>query len=182
MADFFVMCGIPRSGKSTVANAIAGKSAGNAVVVSSDAMREKYFGDESIIYNKDLLQNFYDTRKNKTGDEERDWKAVGNAFIFKKMNDMAKAALRCGKDVIYDATSITEKDRRRALSAVAGLYSKAYIVFVQCDLTTALKRNALCKRIVPEEVIYRMNDHLEVPGDFEVNPGVLFDGVITIKT
>lgn len=181
MGDFFVMCGIPRSGKSTVANAIAGKSAGNAVVVSSDAMREKFFGDESILYDKAILQDLYDARNNKTGNEEVDWKAVGNAFVFKKMNAMSRSALRCGKDVIYDATSITEKDRKMALSAVKGLYNKAYIVYVPCELTTALQRNSLCKRVVPEEVIYRMNDRLEVPGDYEVDPDVLFDGIITIN-
>lgn len=181
MSELFVMCGIPRSGKTTVANRVAKMSSNNAVVISADAMREKYFGSESCLYDKKLLLKDYNLRRFESGDSEKDWKIVGNAFVFKKMESAAREALKEGKDVIYDATSITARDRKLVLNALRGLFDSAHIVYIDCPLETALQRNSHCSRKVPEDVITRMYRRLEVPGEADLDPGFLYDEIITIK-
>ena len=97
--------------------------------LSSDKIREELYGNESIQGNP--------------------------AEVFSLMQKRAVEALNEGRDVLYDATNITRKDR----SAIIGLCPKfaeieAHIIWAPIE--TCIERDASRDRTVGKEVIDRM--------------------------
>lgn len=79
-----ILIGLPGSGKSTYAKE-EHESNSNSVYLSSDKIREELYGNESI---------------------------QGNPVeVFTLMQSRAIEALKSGRDVFYDATNLTRKDR-----------------------------------------------------------------------
>ena len=136
-----LMCGVPASGKSTVANNLAqhfGEQ--KAVVISMDAIREKWFG----------------TRKcQDRGDE-----------VYAQSVDDVLSAFESCDIVIYDATNRTRKARRKLVETIQKYYDcLVYCVFMDTPLEVALERNANRDKSiqVPPAVIHRMFDTFEPP-------------------
>ena len=71
MSIFYMMVGLPASGKSTVANSLGG----NVIVRSSDELRDKLLGDINDMSN--------------------------NSGVFDILHSLVKSDLYCGKDVVY---------------------------------------------------------------------------------
>ena len=89
---FIMMVGLPGSGKSTVATELA--EIGNAKIFSSDEYRAKLLGDENDQSN--------------------------NQLVFDKLyEEMLDCILKSGHNVIFDATNITIKDRKRCLEKLS---------------------------------------------------------------
>ena len=136
-----LMCGVPASGKSTVANNLAQHfEEQKAVVISMDAIREKWFG----------------TRKC----QDR-----GDEVYAQSVDDILSAFESCDV-VIYDATNRTRKARRKLVETIYKYYDCAvYCVFMDTPLEVALDRNANRDESiqVPPAVIHRMFDTLETP-------------------
>lgn len=131
---FMMMIGIAGSGKSYHAARLAKES--NAIIVSSDAIRGELFGDEND-------QNH-------------------NAQVFEEVHRRVLAALREGRNVIYDATNLSAKRRKAFLTQVpAGVFKSAYLIATDYDLI--LKQNASRERKVPENVIRSMYLRLQMP-------------------
>lgn len=131
---FMMMIGIAGSGKSYHAAQLAKES--NAIIVSSDAIRGELFGDEND-------QNH-------------------NAQVFEEVHRRVLAALREGRNVIYDATNLSAKRRKAFLTQVpAGVFKSAYLIATDYDLI--LKQNASRERKVPEDVIRSMYLRLQMP-------------------
>lgn len=110
-----------------------------------------------------------------SSDDLRD--ELGKIDIWEEMYVRTEEALRSGEDLIYDATSIKEKDQKTVLELAKkyGARSVAYVMltsFEQC-----IERN--CKRdenrIVPEDVVKRMYNNYEPPTNDE------FDEIIYIR-
>jgi len=135
MATMYMMVGIAGSGKSYVAAQIG------APVVSSDAIREEMYGDESI-----------------QGDANR---------VFNEVHRRIKEYLANGEDVIYDATNLSAKRRKGFLSQLPKDVRKVAVV-VATDIDLILKQNAERERHVPEDVIMRMYRSFQFP---EVSEG-----------
>ena len=136
-----LMCGVPASGKSTVANNLAQHfEEQKAVVVSMDAIREKWFG----------------TRKcQDRGDE-----------VYAQSIDDVLSAFESCDIVIYDATNRTRKARRKLVETIQKYYDcLVYCVFMDTPLEIALERNANRDKSiqVPPTVIHRMFDTFEPP-------------------
>ena len=136
-----LMCGVPASGKSTVANNLAQHfEEQKAVVISMDAIREKWFG----------------TRKC----QDR-----GDEVYAQSVDDILSAFENCDI-VIYDATNRTRKARRKLVETIQKYYDcLVYCVFMDTPLEVALERNANRDKSiqVPPAVIHRMFDTLEPP-------------------
>lgn len=130
--EAFVMVGAPGSGKSTYAT----KTFPNAVVVSSDATREKLYGDAEVQGN---------------------W-----AEIQAEMTRMIKQAAAAGKDVIVDATHYRKqyRDASQTLLKDNG-YELITAVVVDKSLEICLKQNSARDRKVPVEVIQNMHKSLK---------------------
>lgn len=173
--NLIVMVGLPGSGKST-----AGSQYGK--VCSSDDIREELYGDAAIQYDPVLAKKELEAQGISLEDlpkkqAQRMLEQTGNQMVFDALNAKVKEALMAGEDVVYDATSISRKNRARTLQAFAGLYDKAIAVFVNTPLITALQRNRNRTRKVPEDVICRMARQLEPPVQEEG-----FDEIIVLET
>ena len=130
MADLFIMCGIPGSGKSTF---IKNHLKEGTIVISRDQIRfsllkegEDYFAHEKEVYK--IM-----------------WSSISNA-------------LKEGKTVVVDQTSLTPRSRKYLIDHVEG-YEKVNIFWVKTDLETAIARNEKRKgtrAFVPPAQICRM--------------------------
>lgn len=136
MAELICMVGIAGSGKSNWAKQLNAVYP-NSVVVSSDEMRERKYGDESI-----------------QGD---------NNALFEAIYAEIVGFLKSGKDVIFDATNILAKNRVHLLERVGKYATKksAFVVATQYEI--CIVQNTKRVRQVPEYVIERMRKSFTMP-------------------
>lgn len=126
---FIQMIGIPGSGKTEKAKVLAKEH--NAVLLSSDAIREEILGDAS------------DQTKNND--------------VFEVMYKRTCEALSNGQSVIYDATNINHKRRRVLLQQLKAHYDvKAVAVVMATPIQICIDRQANRDRQVGKDVIWRM--------------------------
>lgn len=136
---FFMMVGLPASGKSTEAKILS--QLYSAEIFSSDEIRKELFNNVS---NQD-----------------------DNEEVFKTLHLRVKECLAKDKNCIYDATNINWK-RRKAFLTEINKYNPEKIAIV-CALPVAycVKRNNERKVKVPNEVIKKMYDNFTVPYWYE---------------
>lgn len=140
MTTFYMLCGLPGSGKSYYARE---KAQSNDVIVSSDSIREELYGDASIQENP--------------------------ALIFSTMFQRTRAALWMGRNVFYDATNINSKRRINLLKQLKkdcpGVHYICVIIATPIDVCH--ERNGERERVVPFHVIDRMLRQFEMPYEGE---------------
>lgn len=127
----YVPVGMSGCGKTTY-----GEKLDDAVIVSSDLMRQEYFGDASIQF------------------DERYGKDIGecNAFIFSKVDERTSELLKAGRNVYYDATNLNPVFRKKLIQDFkADAYMTAILFQVSPD--TARDRNKQRNRVVPEKTL-----------------------------
>lgn len=143
---FTMMVGLVGSGKSTYAKQLAEET--NAIICSSDAIREELCGDENSQDNNDE--------------------------VFKILHSRIKECLKKGVNVIYDATSINSKRRRAFLSELRNIPCTKRCVIMATPFKECCERNAARDRVVPYEVIERMYKNWNTPYWFEGWDEILF--------
>lgn len=169
MAKLYMMVGLSASGKSTYAQYIAEQE--NAVIHSSDSLREELFGD---------------VNENSRNDE-----------LFRELHNRMKADLMNGKNVIYDACNISYKRRKAFLNEIKKFKCEKICYFIATPYEKCLKQNQKRDRVVPEYVINRMYKNIYIPQSYEgfdkinmiwsvfdkdyYNFGVLFEGENGLK-
>jgi predicted kinase len=119
-----VFCGIPGSGKTTIARLVA-KSDPSAVHIQTDSMRAMIPAPTYSAGESDL--------------------------VYRASVAAAKEALDSGRLVILDGTFGSRRRREVSLSALSGHYSRVDFVHVVCEIETALRRNTEREAMVPEE-------------------------------
>jgi len=138
MGKFIMLCGLPASGKSTLANGLSVRE--DAIILSSDAIREE------------LLNNVNDQSD--------------NTRVFDVMNKRAKDLLSQGKNVIYDATNINRKRRIHLIKHE--LQADEYIIYyISKSLGECLYNDSQRDRKVGYEVINKMYKTLQIPTKLE---------------
>lgn len=154
MNKFIVMVGISGSGKSTQ----AAKQYPDAVIISSDEIRERVFGD--------------------VNDQTH------NGKVFDIMFKNSVAALKDGKDVVYDATNLSSKRRKALLKNMRAAVGcdVNYIAHVVATIyDNCLVRNAERERKVPEEVIKRQFLSFQMPTEMEGFNEIIIDNTDSLK-
>ena len=140
MVKFFMLVGLPGSGKTSWANEMVDKRDW-LLHLSSDEIREELFGDESIQE---------DSNK-----------------VFELMNLRAREALKNGVDVIYDATNLSRKRRKGIIQQMPKAFDGEDISFESVYFATpyyrCLLNNSKRDRKVPKEVFFDMYKRLEIP-------------------
>lgn len=134
MGKIILIVGLPASGKSQLSLKLAVRE--DAVILSSDLMREELFGDRRC--------------------------QIDNAKVFQEMNNRLLKYLSEGRTVIYDATNINSKRRRRLL---ASLPSDTYkeCVYVSASNTYCKYKDSTREFAVGAEIIDKMYKGLQVP-------------------
>lgn len=171
MANLYIFVGLSGSGKSTAAEKM--KEDNGGILLSSDTLREEYFGDASVQYTDEWL------RKNGMRDvnSSPEWqkKMFANKYIFNEIQKRAKESIEKNKtDVYYDATNVKAKDRANIIKKCQSAH-KIAIVSEQ-SLETCLKRNQERDRNVPEYVIKKQAKDFELPTKEEG-----FDKIMVLK-
>jgi predicted kinase len=138
MSKFIMLVGLPASGKSTLAEKLSKEE--NAIVLSSDKLREELFND---VNNQD-----------------------NNGQLFEIMNSRANKLIQQGKNVIYDATNINRKRRKHLINHVVKA-DENIVYYINNHVMTANYRDENRNRTVGKEVIYRMYKNLQIPVENE---------------
>lgn len=134
-----MMVGLPASGKSTKAKELAIKH--NAIIHSSDALREELHGDENA--------------------------QSDNPMLFRELHRRIKDDLSKGNSVIYDATNTNHKRRASFLLELKHISCEKICYVMAIPYKQCIERNRARERKVPEEVIKRMYMNFNVPYWYE---------------
>ena len=133
MTKFYMMVGLPASGKSTYAKLLAEEVDG--VVVSSDGIRKEWYGDENI-----------------QGDPSK---------IFREVELRCKNALGAGRSVIMDATNMNAKKRANFLRQLPSCYKACMVMAVPFDV--CIERDEQRPRSVGPTVMEKMRKNFQMP-------------------
>lgn len=140
MSKIFVTVGLPASGKSTWSE--THKDELNAVVHSSDNVRAELLSDVN-----DQTQN---------------------DKVFRILHQRIKDDLKIGKNVIYDATNLSRKNRVHFIkNELKNIPCEKVCILFACPYELALARNFARDRQVPEEVICKMVKNFTTPTVYE---------------
>lgn len=155
---FIMMIGLPGSGKSFCANKLKEKNT-NTLVFSSDEYRIKVLHDETDQSN--------------------------NALVFNTLyNDMTHAIANAKDDtwIIFDATNLSSKDRKRCFSRLSVVKNFDKFEKVACVMTTLLSecinRDANRARTVGQDVILRMSNRYTCPSEAEGFDKIIFSNTL----
>lgn len=142
MGEFFMIVGLPGSGKTYLANQIIKKaSEGETIWLSSDKIREELYGSE-----------------NEQGDPSK---------VFEQMRIRTESALKEGKNVVYDACNINSKKRMAFLNNIKRLKCEKVCIICATPYPECVRRNNQRSRVVPEDVIRRMYKNWNTPFYYE---------------
>ena len=133
-----IFCGVPGSGKTTIARTLSEKLMGS-VHIQTDTIRGMI------------------ARPNYGGPE--------SAFVYDSCVRVAKEALRRGRPTILDGTFARSAHRARAFSALRGFCGRCVLVYVVCGMSTAERRNASRRDVVPRERLRGFYVSFEEPLD-----------------
>lgn len=128
MPTIYLMIGVPASGKTTWAKEKL-KELDNAIYIGSDSIRLELWGNEQDQqHNRETFQEVF--------------------------NRIAKAAKE-KKNIVYDATNISRKEKENILKLLTNDYTKIGVK-MSTPIKDCYKRNLKRNRIVPEKVIGKM--------------------------
>lgn len=164
MATLYVMCGVPGSGKSTVANKI------NARVVSSDTIRGNLWGDENAQWDDSFLSKFACV-EDLTDKQKR---SISNTVVFGIMQNLVISYLENGIDVIADCTNLDAKSRKRWIN-LHNIANKIVAVVMTTPYEECVRRNNNRQRVVPIKVIDEMYKAYKMPTKDEGFDKILYD-------
>ena len=131
-----IFCGIPGSGKTTIARLVL-RSFEKSILIQTDDVRNM------------LAHPSFSPEESK--------------FVYDACFGVAKEALKAGYLVVLDATFLKEDYREEARTKLSRYCQGIDTVWVRCDLELALRRNAARKEMVPPEKVQAMLDMLERP-------------------
>ena len=133
MTKFYMMVGLPASGKSTYAKLLAEEIEG--IVVSSDGIREEWYGDENI-----------------QGDPSK---------IFREVGQRCVKSLKEGRSVVMDATNMNAKKRTNFLRQMPECKKVCIVMAVPFD--ECLARDEVRSRHVGPAVMEKMRRNFQMP-------------------
>ena len=133
MTKFYMMVGLPASGKPTYAKLLAEEIDG--IVVSSDGIRAEWYGDEAI-----------------QGDAGK---------IFREVEQRCKNALGEGRSVVMDATNMNAKKRTNLLRQMPECHKVCVVMAVPFDVCIA--RDEKRSRSVGPAVMEKMRKSFQMP-------------------
>jgi putative nucleotidyltransferase with HDIG domain len=83
--------------------------------------------------------------------------------VIQAARERARELMRRQQSFIWNATNITRMMRSRVIDLALDYHARTRIVYVESPFTEILSRNRARRESVPENVIYRLLDKLEMP-------------------
>lgn len=83
--------------------------------------------------------------------------------VVQEARERARELLRQQRSFVWNATNITRVMRRRVIELALAYHARTRIVYVETPFAEILKRNSARQASVPETIIYRLLDRLEMP-------------------
>lgn len=139
MSIFFMMVGLPYSGKSVYAEGLREKF--GAEIHSSDAIRAE------------ILGNVQDQ--------------TNNQIVFDTLHKRVISDLSAGKNVIYDATNINYKRRIDLLNRLSKVKCQKVCIVMATPFHECEERSKHRERVVPHEVLVRTYKNFWIPYWYE---------------
>ena len=139
MSKFYMLIGVPASGKSTWRAA----HAGDAAVISTDDIIEQTAQASGRTYNEAFKENI--------------------KFATELATVRAKHAFATGEDVIWDQTNLTAKSRRSKLALVPEEYEKIAVVFLTPDESEWQRRLDRPGKSIPAHILMGMASTMQFP-------------------
>lgn len=137
MPNLYIMIGLPAAGKDVLSKQMI-ENHENIVMHSSDSIRAELYGDESI-----------------QGDPNK---------IFTLMVRRTIEDLECGKNVIYNATNVSRRNRKTIIAMARKIPNITIIAVVMATpIEICKERNAARERQVPEHVYTKMLARWDTP-------------------
>lgn len=134
MTRLILLIGLPGSGKSTLAFKLEARYPGSRVI-STDAIRAKLFGSESI---------------------QGSW-----LLVWHQVEIQMQQAVRQSVTAIYDATNVVRRHRLEAIALARSTgFTRVTGIWLDPPVPHCLERNQKRSRQVPDEVIWRMHASL----------------------
>jgi len=145
----FILCGIPFSGKSTLANAIATNL--GFIKVDLDETKFELFGNS--VLDSEIDQN-------------------GWNLVYNNMYAQIKSLLISGKTVVHDTGNFTKNERQLVKDLADQLNLDSLTIFVNTDINVALERlrnnrNNKTRFDVSDKDFYSAVEEMETPSDEE---------------
>lgn len=138
MVKFIMMVGVAGSGKSTYAKGL--ESSGQALVVSTDAIRRELWGDENDQQNP--------------------------AKVFEEAHRRIKYLLKSGHSVVFDATNLSARRREGFLKQLPkDCYKECVVIITPPEVINV--RMAYRDRKVPPEVVEKQIKSFQCPYYYE---------------
>jgi predicted kinase len=149
MPKLLLLIGLPGSGKSSLARSIQ-RTEGQVMVISTDAIRAKLFGDEAIQGEWFLIW-----REVKSQFEWAVQRLQPVPFQFTSLqSDILRVA-------IYDATNAKRSHRKEVITLARSIgFTQITAIWFDVPLSICLQRNRQRDRRVPDEAILRMHRQL----------------------
>lgn len=141
-----MLCGLPASGKSFYAQQLSREN--NAVIISSDQLREELFND--------------------INEQNR------NDEVFAELKRRVKENISKNINVIVDSTNLNHKKRKGFLEELKKIDVYKQCVFVATPYNKCIEQNKVREKKVPEFVIRRMYLSVNIPQYYEGFDSIIF--------
>ncbi|MGC8577553.1 MAG: AAA family ATPase [Thermoproteota archaeon] len=169
-----VMCGLPATGKTTVAEALA--KVIKAVILRTDLIRREIFKEgkleevlnsrEPLIY--DLQRVFDPLPKIPEEYQKLIWKQ--NEIVYEELLRRTENLLRQGENVILDGTFSKKALRNKVYDVAKAYHANVYLVYCTCDekiieqrLSRREKEKERLSNVTKMDVYYKVKANFEEP-------------------
>jgi predicted kinase len=90
-------------------------------------------------------------------------------LVVQTARERSRELLRLQRSFVWNATNITRMMRGRVLDLALGYHARTRLVYIEAPFADILSRNRARIASVPEPILYRLLDKLEMPGVSEAH-------------
>ncbi|NEZ67340.1 hypothetical protein D0962_32065 [Leptolyngbyaceae cyanobacterium CCMR0082] len=158
IGSLVLLSGAPGAGKSTACQHLP-----SALILSSDALRQTFFGTAKTLVDGQVADRPL---------------ATDDRLIFSTLESVVRARLKAGLTTIVDATLISDKERKPLATIAEELGVPVQVVIFNPPLERVQQQNKQRRCRVPEQVVAKFCDRIQTNSQW---PFILAEGDITLS-